>query len=304
MDDVFCDENEIVLKEKILFIINPKAGTRSKKSLPDLIANNLDLNKFEYEITYTQSVGHATTLAKNANEKFSIVIATGGDGTVNEVMQGLIHSDVAMGILPFGSGNGLARFLGVPMDSKLAIAFINNAKIAKIDVGTVNDIPFVNVAGTGFDAHIGAVFATQKGRGLKTYITSSVKEFNSYESQDYELVFPDGSIEKRNAFLISFANSSQFGNNAHIAPLADIQDGLLDICVMKPLKWRYLPVLVSTLFTKKIHNSGYVEYWKTPSLTIKRKQKGMIHIDGEPHETKADLEIKVINKALKVLMGR
>lgn len=290
------------MKTKILFIINPKAGTRSKKSLPDLIANTINATKFDYEIVYTQSVGHATLLAQSAAGKYNIVIATGGDGTVNEVMKGLIHSEIAMGILPYGSGNGLARFLGVPMDTKLAIEFINNANFAKIDVGTVNGLPFVNVAGTGFDAHIGAVFATQKGRGLKTYITSSVKEFNSYIPQEYELIFEDGTIVNRNAFLISFANSSQFGNNAHIAPLADIQDGLLDICVMKPLKWAHLPVLVGTLFTKKIHRSGYVEFWKSSSLIIKRKHKGMIHIDGEPHETEALLEIKVLKMALTVLM--
>ncbi len=288
-------------RKKILFIINPKAGTKSKTHLPQLIQQHIDSAQFEIQITYTKAPAHATTLAKEAVENgVDIVIATGGDGTVNEVMQGLLHSDTALGILPFGSGNGLARFLGIPMNHVQALQFINKAKSITIDTCTLNEHAFVNVAGTGFDAHIGNVFSQSKGRGFSTYIKLSVKEFYKYKPQEYQLTI-NGETLVRKAFMISFANTSQFGNNAHIAPEADIQDGLVDVCIMKPLSMLDLPKVVYAIFNKTIHQSNYVEIIKCENATIERVASDAIHIDGEPHIAAKNLEIKVVPGSLKVL---
>jgi len=294
---------EIYFKRKLLFVINPKAGTRAKSDIPQKISQIIDKSIFDYSVVYTERAGHATELAEKASQSDCYaVIATGGDGTVNEVMQGLVNSNTALGILPFGSGNGLARFLQVPMQLEKALQFINESVTTSIDVCALNNHLFVNVAGTGFDAHIGHVFAQQKGRGLKTYITSAVKEFNDYQSESYRIEVDNQTIEKE-AFMVSFANSSQFGNNAHIAPQADIQDGLVDICIMKPMKWLQVPHLVSSLFMKSLHQTKLVEIIKTNKATIYRKKPGPIHIDGEPLFEEEKLEVKVYNKALKVLIA-
>ena len=287
--------------KKILFIINPKAGTKSKTHLPSLIQQHIDATQFEVAITYTKAPLHATALAKEAVKNgVDIVIATGGDGTVNEVMQGLLHSDTSLGILPFGSGNGLARFLGVPMNHVQALQFINNAKSVLIDTCRLNEHAFVNVAGTGFDAHIGDVFSHTKGRGFSTYIKLSIKEFYKYKPQEYQLAI-NGEILVRKAFMISFANTSQFGNNAHIAPEADIQDGLVDVCIMKPLSILDLPQVVYAIFNKSIHKSNYVEIIKCQNATITRANADAIHIDGEPTLAAKNLDVKVVPGSLKVL---
>jgi YegS/Rv2252/BmrU family lipid kinase len=291
----------VTTRKKILFIINPKAGTKSKTHLPQLIQQHLDSERFEVQITYTKAPSHATILAKEAVEnQTDIVIATGGDGTVNEVMQGLLHSSTALGILPFGSGNGLARFLGVPMNHVQALKFINHASTVTIDTCLLNDHAFVNVAGTGFDAHIGNVFAHAKGRGFSTYIKLSIKEFYKYKPQEYLLTINE-KILARKAFMISFANTSQFGNNAHIAPEADIQDGLVDVCIMKPLSLLDLPQVVYAIFNKTIHLSNYVEIIKCQNAMIERIAPDAIHIDGEPHLAAKNLDVKVVPGSLKVL---
>lgn len=288
-------------KQRILFIINPKAGTKSKTHIPNLIHEYVDNQKFEIDIEFTKAPNHATELAKTAAENgVDVVIATGGDGTVNEVMKGLLHSKTALGILPFGSGNGLARFLGVPMNHLEALKFINTAPKVCIDTCQLNNHAFVNVAGTGFDAHIGNVFSQAKGRGFSTYIKLSVKEFRKYKSQDYELLV-NGQTITRKAFMISFANTSQFGNNAHIAPEADIQDGLVDVCIMQPLSIVDLPSVVFKIFNKSIHLSKYVEIIKCDKAQIKRKTNDAIHIDGEPHIADSVLDLQVVPSSLWVL---
>lgn len=288
-------------KKSILFIINPKAGTKSKNHIPSLIQQHIDHTLFDVSIAYTQAPYHATELARAASaEQVDIVIATGGDGTVNEVMQGLLHSNTSLGILPFGSGNGLARFLGVPMNHLEAIKFINTANIILIDSCQLNNHAFVNVAGTGFDAHIGDVFSKAKGRGFSTYIKLSIKEYRKYIPQNYKLTI-NGNVIERKAFMISFANTSQFGNNAHIAPEADIQDGLVDVCIMKPLSIIDLPAVVFSIFNKSIHRSKYVEIIKCKEVKVERKQKEAIHIDGEPHLEAPVLNVQVVPSSLRVL---
>ncbi|MFQ3575236.1 MAG: diacylglycerol kinase family protein [Cytophagales bacterium] len=287
-------------KRKLLFVINPISGGKDKKHVPELIKNSIDKKEFETEIYFTQSQGHATEIAQEAvADKFDIIAAVGGDGTVNEISRGIVNTDTALTIIPFGSGNGLARHLGVPMNIKKSIEFINNAKTKKIDCGYLNGNLFANMAGTGFDAHIGKLFAEQKTRGFSTYVKTTLNEFVNYKAQDYELEI-DGKVYERSAFLISFANSTQYGNNAHIAPLASTEDGLIDVCIMRSFPVVDMPGLALRLFTKTVDKSKYVEI-KGHSIKVNRKSNGAVHLDGEPFEMGQSLDIEVKPNSLWVL---
>ncbi|MCK6649852.1 MAG: YegS/Rv2252/BmrU family lipid kinase, partial [Bacteroidia bacterium] len=216
-------------KKKICFIVNPVSGIGRQKVIEKLIDQLLDRTLFEYEIQYTKAAKHATELAKDAAlRNFDIVVAVGGDGSVNETAKGLIGTKTAMAIIPAGSGNGLARHLKIPIDIKKAMEVINMGVISTVDSIRFNDETFVNVAGIGFDAHIGWEFAKFGKRGFSSYLKVIMREFPKYKARKYELEI-DGKTIYPEAFLISFANGSQWGNNAYIAPTADISDGIMDI---------------------------------------------------------------------------
>lgn len=286
-------------KKKILFIINPISGGKKKDKLPALIEKTLDQNKFEIHIKFTERPGHASELASQRN--FDYYIAVGGDGTINEVASSLIHSTSCMGILPQGSGNGLARHVGISMNIAKAIDQLNTAREVAIDTCTVNGKPFVNMAGVGFDAHIGKMFAESTERGFKTYVVQTLSEFNSYRPEQYKLKF-EGKELSSEAFLISFANSSQYGNNAYIAPEADLKDGLLDVCILKPFGALNVPGIGLRVFNKSIKQSKYYKGFKTKELVVERLQSGVAHLDGEPMQFGEKLEIKVVPASLKLLI--
>jgi len=285
-------------KKRIIFIINPISGGKSKQNIPGLIEALLDQTKYEYTISYTKYPGHAKELA--AQNGFDFYVAVGGDGTLNEVASQLINTQKCMGILPMGSGNGLARHMGISMDVKQSIIQLNKAKIYEIDTCTLNGYPFINMAGVGFDAHIGKLFAESKERGFKTYIAQTLTEFKSYTPHKYKLIF-DGHEIVSEAFLISFANSSQYGNNAHIAPKADIFDGQLNVCVMKPFNLLTGLGIGFKLFNKTINSSSYMKSFVTQELVVERETEGITHVDGEPIHMGKVLEIKVLPKSLKLL---
>jgi YegS/Rv2252/BmrU family lipid kinase len=287
---------------KVGFIINPLSGKRSKNAVPGLIKNYLDTKRYMPVIEYTQKPGHATQLTQEmVKNDIPFVIAVGGDGTVNEVGKGLIHTDSALGIIPFGSGNGLARHLQIPLDTKEAIEMINNHKIAEIDYGLANDIPFFCTCGVGFDAHIGQQFAQCEKRGFATYFKSTVGEFIKYKAKKYTL--KNGSIKiKKRAFLVTFANASQYGNNAYIAPDADIQDGLIDVCILEPFPFYRIIGLGYKLFSKQIDKSQYVDILKAKEIKLKRKKRDVFHFDGEPCIMKKKIKIKVQSRGLKVIV--
>jgi len=221
------------LKKKIRFIVNPISGVGRQKIIEKLIDEQLNRTLFDYEIVYTKASKHATELAKEAlANNCHIVVAVGGDGSVNEIAKGLVGSNTSIAIIPTGSGNGLARHLQIPLDLKKAMALINASKKTTIDTIQLNEETFVNVAGVGFDAHIGWEFAKFGKRGLLSYIKLILRELPKYKAQDFELIIDGKSIHQK-AFLISFANGSQWGNNAHIAPLADAADGFMDIAILK-----------------------------------------------------------------------
>jgi len=290
------------LKQKALFIINPISGGKKKDRVPKVIEKHLDPEVFNPTIVFSNSVAHARKIAKDAVNIFDVIVAVGGDGTVNEVASAMVHSNTVLGIIPYGSGNGLSRFLGISMDTVKAINTLNASRIEIIDSAVLNGQPFFNMAGMGFDAHISEVFARQKTRGIFTYIKSSIEEISKYQSQTYSLNI-DGKEYIREAFMLSFANSSQYGNNAHISPHASVQDGLLDICVIRkfPL-WRF-PEMGIRMLTKTAEGTRYVEIIRGKHIHVKRKNPGPVHIDGEPQMSGADTQVDVAPHSLKVIVG-
>jgi diacylglycerol kinase (ATP) len=290
------------LKGKALFIINPISGGKKKDGVPELIEKYLDTTAFKSTIIFTDGVSHARQIAKEAVGSFELIVAVGGDGTVNEIGSALAGTDTTLGIIPYGSGNGLSRFLGISMDAEKAIKNLSIGNIEVIDSAKLNGLPFFNMAGMGFDAHISEVFSHGKKRGFFTYIKSSMQEIAKYKSQIYHLEI-DGKAYEREAFMLSFANSSQYGNNAHISPHASVQDGLLDICVIQkfPL-WRF-PEMGIRMLTKTSDKTKYVEIIRGKHIKIKREGPGPIHLDGEPQMMDADIEIEVIPNSLKVIAG-
>ena len=287
-------------KEKYAFIINPIAGTKSKKNIQN-IANNV-LNHRHIDFFYTEQVGHATELAAQlAAEGFSYVIAVGGDGTVNEVAKGLIHTDTTMGIIPCGSGNGLARHLKIPLQMKKAIECLKTARTMEIDYCKANEKIFFCTCGTGFDAQISHEFAMASNRGLKTYVKKTLSTYFNYKPQKYRLKINATEIETE-AFLITFANASQYGNNAYIAPHADVQDGLLDVAILSKFPLTAIPKLAIQLFFKKIDKSRYMTSLKTGTVTLHRENSAAFHFDGEADIMPDTIEIKVVRNGLKILI--
>jgi diacylglycerol kinase (ATP) len=291
------------LKRKALFIINPVSGGKKKDGVPELIQRYVDTAIFEYDIEFTTGIFHAHDLAKAAVGEYDIVVAIGGDGTVNEVASGIVNTDTVLGVIPYGSGNGLSRFLNIPMNAEEAFKTFNEARIITIDAGTMNGQWFFNMAGMGFDAHISHVFANgSEKRGFVSYFKSSIKEISTYKSKHYHIEV-DGVPYDREAFMLSMANSSQYGNNAHVSPTASVQDGLLDVCIIKPFPlWRF-PEMGLRMFTKTADTSKYVEIIKGKHIHITREQDGPIHLDGEPQGAGTDINIEVVPKALKVIVG-
>ncbi|RZK23222.1 MAG: YegS/Rv2252/BmrU family lipid kinase [Flavobacterium sp.] len=293
-----------MLKSNILFIINPISGGKNKSKLPLLIGKLLDPLKFVPSFSFTEYAGHAAELAEEAaNNNFDIMVAVGGDGTINEVAAKVQQFKKVLGIIPFGSGNGLARFLKIPLSPAKAVAVINTLNVIDIDTGLFNGKGFFNMAGMGFDAYISAVFAEDKSRGLTGYLKLGLKEVLKYKAQTYDLVI-DGKDYTFKAFLISIANSSQYGNNAHISPSASVTDGLLDICIVKEFSMIKLPVLAYEMLTATVHHSKFVEIIKGKDVLIKRPEEGAIHIDGEPLFMGKDLSISIVPLSLRVIIPR
>ena len=290
------------MRKKILFIINPISGGRNKQRIPGLIDMYLDKNKYEHRISFTERVEHGYMLAKAAvKDKYDIIVAVGGDGTVNEISKAIINTNVVLGIIPFGSGNGLARSLKIPLKTEKAIKVINNGVIDKIDSAKLNDDYFFNIAGSGFDAHISECFAKNNIRGFSGYIKTTFQELKKYIPQQYEITL-DGETIVRKAFMVSIANSSQFGNEAHIAPRADVKDGWLDIVVVKPIRWFMIPILALKMFNKTAESSSYVEMFRAKNIFIRREYEAAIHLDGEPSMGNRDLKIEIIPSSLNVIV--
>ena len=244
------------MKKKAVFIINLKSGTSDKAAIPDIIAETIDRDKFDYEIAVTQYAGHATEIASKAKDDgVDIAVAVGGDGTVNEVARGIVHSQTALGIIPCGSGNGLARHLLLPINTRKAIEIINKCEIRDLDYGIINDYPFFCTCGMGFDAFVSMKFAESGKRGPITYIENVLREGLKYKPETYIIEDENGTTRYK-AFLISCANASQYGNNAYIAPQASMSDGLMDVIIMEPFDLLEAPQISIDMFNKTLDKSS------------------------------------------------
>ena len=291
-------------RKKLLAVINPISGTANKQYIPETITEVMDESKWDVMIRFTQRPGHATDLAKQAiKQGYYGVLAIGGDGTINEVAAALRDSDTALGIIPNGSGNGLARHLNIPIDVKRALEEINNDRIEQFDYCMANQHPFFCTCGVGFDAHVSAKFAESKKRGPMSYLKNTLVEYLRYRSEEYSIETADQVLTER-AFVIACGNASQYGNNAFITPNASMQDGLIDVTLIQPFTPLDTAVLGILLFTKHIDQDANIQSFRTPSLTIHRPKAGVMHIDGEPMMMEADIEVKCIHNGIKIFLPK
>lgn len=292
-------------KKKIIFIVNPISGTQSKDTIVELIKKHLDKEKYDFGIIPTQFAGHAIELAAiAAAENVFMVVAIGGDGTVNEVGRSLIHTNTALGIIPCGSGNGLARHLQIPMDPKKAIDIINEGVTSCIDYGTINSIPFFCTCGVGFDAFVSMKFAESGRRGLLTYLENMLHESLKYKPETYNIELCDGNeVKTLKAYLIACANASQYGNNAYIAPQASLHDGLIDVTVLEPFTVLDVPALSFQLFNRTLDQNSRIKTFRCRKLRIHRAKEGVIHFDGDPIMAGKDLDVQVVPKALNIIVN-
>jgi YegS/Rv2252/BmrU family lipid kinase len=287
---------------KIIFIINPNAGTKQKDSILDSIREHLAPEM--YELCFTEYPGHAYEIAlEKGKQGLKWIVAVGGDGTVNEVASALVNTRCVLGIIPAGSGNGLARYLGIPLQVPEALALIQHHKTRIIDAGRVNGRYFFCTCGTGFDASVGKEFSRDSKRGMLSYIRATIHQYITYSPKTYILKTSRKKI-KLKAFLVTFANAGQYGNNAYIAPNAVIDDGMLDLCILRPFPAASTITLGLRLFFKNIDQSPYLEVMRVKKATLKRKghKKITIHTDGEPMTMKGTLKFKVIPQAIQVMV--
>ena len=288
-------------KKNIIFVVNPISGTQGKKAILKWIDERLDRSIYDYSIVNTEYAGHATQIAATAvQNKVDVVVAIGGDGTINEIARSLVHTQTALGIIPCGSGNGLARHLQIPMDPKAAIDILNQGYLNCIDYGKINNIPFFCTCGVGFDAFVSLKFADSGKRGLLTYLENTLHESLTYQPETYEIENEEGTV-KYKAFLIACGNASQYGNNAYIAPQASLTDGLMDVTILEPFTVLEVPNLSFQLFNKTIDQNSRIKTMRAKKIKIHRAKEGVLHFDGDPLMAGKELEIEIIPSGLHVI---
>ena len=290
-------------KKHITFIVNPISGTQEKEQIIALINEYLDIDKYTFQIIYTQYAGHAEEIASQcAEDSHFAVVAVGGDGTVNEVARALTHTHTSLGIIPCGSGNGLARHLQISMQPRKAIEAINEGIIERIDYGTINRRKFFCTCGVGFDAFVSLKFAEAGKRGLNTYIEQSLNASLNYKPETYKLTIDGNETEIYQAFLIACGNAAQYGNNAYIAPKATLTDGLLDVTILNPFTPLDVPSLALQLFTKTIDQNSHIKTFRCKTISIRREKPGVVHYDGDPVMMGANLKVKIHHAGLHVIV--
>lgn len=286
--------------KRLLLIINPISGTGNKRGLADLISKRMSDLGYETHVKYTSGQGDATEFAcKAVKDKFDAVLVAGGDGTVNETATALRNSNVALGIIPTGSGNGLARHLNIPIDTNLSLEVIAENNIISCDYCSVNDRPFFCTFGIGFDANVSQRFAHQNRRGKFMYVKSAFEEYIKYNPQVYT-ISANGKILTEKALIIACCNASQYGNNAYIAPNADITDGLIDITIVHSGTPFDTALMGVDLFTGYLDHNTLIHTFRTPSVIIYRSEQGPAHIDGEPIIMPDIMSIKCHHKGLRI----
>ncbi|HEV7232069.1 MAG TPA: diacylglycerol kinase family protein [Bacteroidia bacterium] len=287
--------------KKIAFIVNPKSGQHRSQDRARLI-QSLVPEGLDYDILMWEKLEQKEELFKRAlSGQYQIVAAAGGDGTVNTVAAALCGTDISLAIIPFGSGNGLARHLNIPMDTGKALQLLKTGRERKIDACEINQKLFFCTAGAGFDAHIGKLFAESRNRGMRTYAQMIIRQIAAYKPLRYKLHI-DGVVSEHEAFLITFANAAQYGGNAYIAPLANIEDGLIDISIIYPFPLLKGLLIAYRMFNKSLHHSHDVQLLRGKHIILERAEPGPVHYDGEPDTMGTRLEIKILPSRLKVIV--
>lgn len=292
------------MKQTIVFIVNPISGTRQrlKKQLPNAIKRYLDHEQFDYRIMYTEYPGHARDIAKEIvrDQSADVIAVAGGDGSVNEVVRVILHTDIKLGILPFGSGNGLARHLGFPMQTRKMIEILNHMVVRNMDVMRLGDEIAISNVGLGFDGHVAKLFERLDTRGFIGYAMGVIKGAIRFPGFDYTLHYNGQPISGK-AFMLTACNSNQHGYNMKLAPQASLNDGLMDVYVIRDFpRWK-LPWLVLLVVTNNHHQSRYFLHVKAKSIEVTTQQPVAMHVDGEPMDKVGRLNMEVLYKAIKVI---
>lgn len=293
------------MSRRLLVVVNPISGTASKDKAVRQVVKSLTKGGFDVEVYHTKGPGDATVIARQAAaEGFHGVVACGGDGTVNEVGTGLLGTNTALGIIPMGSGNGLALHLDIPLDSRSAARVIRKNKVEDCDCGSVNGKPFFCTFGVGFDADVSHNFARRHGRGLVNYLKSIVDTYQTYQPATYNLASRQGNVITEKAFLVACANASQYGNNAYIAPGASVRDGKLDVTIIHPGTPLQSLRMGAELIAGLLYNNNSIDSYRTDFLAIGCPHAGAIkaHLDGEPVTLRPPLEVRCLAGRIKVFV--
>jgi len=288
---------------KTRFIFNPRSGHNAKN--PHLLARARDFIReraLDADVVLTEHPRHATELARRAvDDGCGLVVAIGGDGTLNEVAAGLVGTDAVFGLIPCGSGNGLGRHLGIPGPGKGAFRTLVEGRVRAIDTGEINGHPFFNATGFGFDAEIAHRFNQLTRRGLSSYVRTTIGALSNYRAEPCLIRNGVASLQTT-AFLLTVANSDQYGNDCFIAPGASVDDGLLDLTVIMRAHIFNAAPIAARLFLKRIDGSASVARLRGDHFTIERSGPGLIHTDGETHLCDANLEITVRPRSLRIMV--
>lgn len=288
-------------KQKIRFIINPISGKKHKDHLPQQIEEHLDHSRFDYEIFISNYAGHASILAQDAiNQHVDILAVAGGDGSINEVGTTLIGTDMALAVIPCGSGNGLSRCMNLPLDPIKALQVINKNYRRKIDTVTVNDKSFISISGTGYDAKVAEDYSKDIRRGFETYFRYIIRNYITMEEQLYTIVMPDETLDVK-AFFISFANSNQMGYDFPISPHASLWDGKVDLCIVQKPNPFELPIMGGYMLDGMMDKAPKVKIIQTSEATIIRPKADVINLDGESVMMEKDLHLKVNPLSLNII---
>ena len=291
------------MKRNILFIVNPVSGIGKQKKIETILENTIDHSLLDYTVRYTERIHHGTELAREAVQQgcFDAIVAVGGDGSVNDVVSGMVGSDLALGIIPCGSGNGLARNLKIPLTPTHAVEVINRYKIAEIDTIYLNDRVVTSIAGIGFDARVARRMKQANARGLQAYAKIILTDYPTYKEHTFRLNI-DGNEIERKAWFISFANSNQFGYNTAVAPMAKLDDGLIDVCIVDRIPLLHLPLTAPLLYLNHFELSQHVEYFKAREVTVYNNEERWVNIDGEGERIGTELHFFNLRKSLRVLV--
>lgn len=289
---------------RFCFIFNPHSGLNRKR--PGFIRQVRDwiaAERLDAEFWATERPHHATELARSAVTRgCERIIAIGGDGTLNEVACGVVHSPAALGLIPCGSGNGLGRHLGVHGSLQLALRIVRDGRVRKIDTGLAAGHRFCNVMGMGFDAEIARRFNHLPSRGFTTYLTTGWNSYFNYRPETYTIRTADGRTTTHTAFIVAVANSDQYGNNARVAPGALVDDGRLDLTAIPPMGFARAGLALVRMFGGDIRRQRGVFSAQGEAFTIIRPAPGVIHVDGETRDAGAEIQIRIEPRSLGFLV--